>query len=1038
MHADKDIDVEPSEEEDLDPEPLPEGIGQKGGADPWFPESEPFEDFLEIEERKREIEGVNLAVLPSQFTEFAFRMPRDDGRGYAAFSFNGRRHMLRPYDTPAKHILLFAARQVEKSCRVHSYISTENGSQKRAGDVVLGDRLATLNCSTQEMTSGRVTWVSRIYQKPCLKITTRQGHVMELAGTHPVRQWQRWTEASELMVGDRVAAVRRCGDFGAHCEDPRHIELTAFMIGDGGLTQPTWRFTGHCGLVTDRFEALLDSLGATYRVHWSGNDNMDIALRHHSTLRAWMEGDGLVGKYSYEKTAPPWVFDLSREDTALFLNRLWSTDGHIKRLNQGKYDMVYATTSRELSRQVQSLLWKFGIPSGIRENRPSYVCKNGEPARIAYLLRVETQEGIRRFLLEIGALGKSEGVPVPDVASNNNRDTLPIEVNDLIRAIVRSNPRPRSGRNAKVGSLLSAGLRAVLEYPLTYDKLERYVHFFRADPAYDQEQVEVLAQHVRSDVYWDEIKSIEDIGEQDCVDFEVEEHHNFVVDGVVTHNSTLVGNFLLGRSCLIAAHKSLYVSPSATQTKTFSADRVKEPIETSPILKSFTTRGLSQNILEKQFVNRSKITLRYAFLNADRCRGIAAWLLALDELQDILSDNIPVIEQCTSHAPEQFKTFIYAGTPKGSDNPLEYYRSGVAKDGRSMSTQGEWVVPCDAHGGETGRHWNILGERNIGKKGLICDRCGKRIDVQHPDAQWANMVDNGVFQSFRIPQLMVPWRSWSEIMLDYTRYTRDRFYNEVLGLSFDSGSRPLTAAQLQTHCNPKVVITRDSIRELKEMSRHVDVFAGVDHGIGENAYTVLSLGMYPIDAPTKFRIFYLHRFTGEEVEHEVQVAKLIKILRGFNVRVIGSDWGMGFATNQRLVRAFGPERLAKFKYEAKIKRKVQLNPKLQNLYQVHRTEVMTDVFDAIKRGHFEFPCWEQFREPFAQDFLNIFSEYNRTLRMIQYDHRPDRPDDSFHSVLYCFLAACIVRPRPDILVPKKEFPNVGPLFGSGWSPVDQG
>jgi intein/homing endonuclease len=1467
MHFDKDIDVEPSETEDLEPEALPEYTGQKGGPDPWFPEMEPFEDFLEIEERKKALEGIHLGVLPTQFTEFAFRMPRDDGLGYAPFTFNGRRHMLTPYNTPAKRVLLFCGRQVEKCQNLTATVTLANGDQVQAGKVKVGDRvmcLDELRGAPTTFTSGRVAWVSDILTKPSLRVMTRRGHELDVATTHPVRTWGGYVEAKDLRVGHRVAAVRRAGEFGQHREDPRHIELTAFMIGDGGLTQPQWHFTGQCGPVTDRFEALLVSLGATYYVGWGDNDNMDINLHAHPTIREWMRGDGLAGKYSYEKRIPSWVFDLNREDCALFLNRLWSTDGHVKQINRGKYDLVYATTSKELSRQVQALLWRFGIPTGIRPNQPSYVDKHGDPARLAYLVRIETQEGVRRFLNEIGALGKSEEISVPEVESNNNRDTFPIEINGLLRDIIRSNPRPRSGRNAKIGSLRSAGLRETLKYPPTHEKLEQYVVFFRADPAYDQALVDQLASHAESDVYWDEVESIEDIGEQDCVDFEVEDHHNFLIDGVVTHNSTLVGNFLLSRSCLITAHKSLYVSPSATQTKTFSADRVKEPIETSPVLKSFTTPGLSMNIFEKQFINRSKITLRYAFLNADRCavgptrvhfaggsvatleeiwrdrqafigrsvlaldtaaraprpakllnvldqgvrevfrvrleggaevtctddqpffswagwrqlrdlpvgsfvavprsiphgkgesrpieeyrlvgyllgdgstttfngtaffsgipgvmgefrrcasslgaklgklqdsnrkkwvhsetkrqgiyggrrgyksrlvalgligknhftkrvppqffegseaqianflgaiyatdgwastsgnqyeigycsnskglchdlkvlllrfgirsclsrqkkpstkkargayvlsirdassilkfcsqihvlgkemcfaavragaeaavgdrdtrdrlpltyaelrarlkavhglsthtawtkhriqlrpgnvkdsigrrvlrdvaakledselrsladsdvswarieevtsageqqtydltvaedenylvdgvfihncRGIPAWLLALDELQDILSDNIPVIEQCTSHAPDRFKTFIYAGTPKTSDNPLEYYRSGLSKTGQSMSTMGEWVVPCDAHGGETGRHWNILGEKSIGKKSLICDKCGKKIDPMHRDAQWANMVADGVFQSFRIPQLMVPWRPWGEILLDYGRYSRDKFYNEVLGLSCDSGARPINAAQIQNSCNPQLLMNRESFKKAQQLSRSIEIFAGIDHGGGtDSSYTVLSLGMYHPEAPTKFRIFWIHRFTGEDVDPEMQLPKLVKFLRAFNVRIIGSDWGGGQSTNSRLAREFGPTRLAKYQYQGRVRRKVAFHPGLQ-YYQVHRTEVMTDVFEAIKRGLFEFPNWDQFRDPFAEDFLNIFSEYNPTLRMIQYDHRPGRPDDSFHSILYCFLASMILYPRPDIIRPRQELPNRGHIIGSPWTPLNQG
>lgn len=505
--------------------------------------------------------------------------------------------------------------------------------------------------------------------------------------------------------------------------------------------------------------------------------------------------------------------------------------------------------------------------------------------------------------------------------------------------------------------------------------------------------------------------------------------------GRQVEKSTLLGNRMLTYSCMVPGFKTLYVSPSATQTKTFSVDRIKEPLETSDTLKAFTTSFLQQNVFEKQFVNRSKITLRYAFLNADRTRGIPAWCLCVDELQDILSDNIPVIEQCTSHAPENWKRFLYAGTPKGLDNVLEYYRSGTSK-GRAMSTMGEWVVPCDHCGSSAGagRYWNVLGEKNIQRRGLSCERCGQSLNPQHQDAQWAAMQEEGIFESYRIPQLMVPWRSWEEIWLDYGRYDRTRFYNEVLGISYDSGLRPLTRQQVKECCNDKVTMHPEELEAYRALGAGQPIFAGLDWGTGENSYTVLSLGTY---VDTRFRIFFIHRFVGEDVDPVPQMAKIDEMLSYFNVRLVGADYGGGFHTNDHLTRKFGPKRVHKYQYLPRGKKKIAWNPAFRR-WQLVRTEVMSDLFNAIKRKQLDLPRWEEFEDPYANDMLNIHSEYNNALRMIQYTHRPDRPDDAFHSILYCFLASMILVPRPDIISPIREIGNQGPLRSSYRGPVDQG
>ena len=776
--------------------------------------------------------------------------------------------------------------------------------------------------------------------------------------------------------------------------------------------------------------------------------------------------------------------------------------------------------------------------------------------------------------------------------------------------------------------------------------------FFRATPGFDQELVDRLEAHLNTDLYWDEVIGIEDIGERDCIDFSIEEHHNFVANGFVTHNSTLLGNQILAYCVLNPGFRALYVSPSHTQTKVFSRDRIKEPIETSHILKGFTTSKLLSNVLEKKFVNRSQVTLRFAFLNADRCiagdslvqmedgrsvpiRDLAAWcksawvmsadetgsavparahsprsygvrevvelrtgypvpikvtpdhhvlthrgwveaqelregdyiaaphfgehldegesigedvawligamtaegecsdpcsvrftntdeeyflefveratrygiklgkvgednrydnvcysvalyadtrgpgidgakkalwdlgefgqksvekyipasilratsleqaaylkalfqgdgwcveeggvgrsgystssrLLAeqlchllwglgirtslrtrppstqnaqesycidfstsattklvsfigqyrpvetyrneslkdikdripvsygwlrqhlkekhglsthsawakyriqlrpgnhkdsigrrvlfqiaqklddsllktlsdpsrswvevhevayageeevfdltvdttesfiangivvhncrgipadyvlIDEFQDILLENVPVIEECASHS--EYRFFTYSGTPKSLDNPLEFYY-------RRFSTQNEWAVPCKRHGVEKDPstwHWNILDEHNIGKKGLICDKCRKPISAADPDCQWAALNPKPnverPFEGFRIPQLMVPWIDWADILDKQRKYSRSKFYNEVLGLSYDSGVRPLTQADVKDNCNPKL-----SMRYYKKVAEkykaQMPVFMGLDWGCHDEETRVLT------------------------------------------------------------------------------------------------------------------------------------------------------------------------------------------------------
>jgi hypothetical protein len=485
--------------------------------------------------------------------------------------------------------------------------------------------------------------------------------------------------------------------------------------------------------------------------------------------------------------------------------------------------------------------------------------------------------------------------------------------------------------------------------------------------------------------------------------------------GRQVEKSTTLGNKTLAYACLIPHFRILYVSPSSTQTKEFSKTRLKEPLETCPDLKTWFPTHLTDNVFEKKAINRSEIKLRYAFLNADRCRGLSADLICMDEFQDLLLDNIPVIEEAASHSP--FKWFIYSGPPKSLDNPIQVYWD-------AYSTQNEWAVPCDRHGlpnNPGSWHWNILGEKNIGLKGLSCDKCGELIKPDHPMSQWVRTGNPNpkfdTFEGFRVPQLMVPWLEWSNILTKYNQYPRAKFYNEVLGMSFDSGQRPLTRGDVQANCDENFSAKAEKLQEIMPKIRGKKVYAGIDWGQdSNNSYTIIMIGAY-IDG--FFRIIFAHRFSGAEAEPKQQIEKIKKLLAAFKIARVGVDYGGGYWPNDELLRMYGSQRVVRYQYSTP--KTIMKYDSAKGRFLIHRSEVMSAVFNALKRRSvFRFPKWSEWRSPFASDMLAIFSEYNERTRMTEYKKSPNTTDDSFHALLLCFIVSMIDNPRPDILVPSAK------------------
>ena len=376
-----------------------------------------------------------------------------------------------------------------------------------------------------------------------------------------------------------------------------------------------------------------------------------------------------------------------------------------------------------------------------------------------------------------------------------------------------------------------------------------------------------------------------------------------------TEKSTTLGNKIMALSGMRANYTSLFVTPSAMQTTVFSRTRIDDIVDISPLLKAqavpkgIATQG-TWNILEKEWRNGSRIYLRYAFLNADRIRGLSVNAIFGDEIQDLLQDVMPVIEETASHHKNPI--YVYSGTPKTFDNTIEHYWSNA-------STQSEWCIPCERHGtpkNPSTWHWNVLGPKNLGLKGPICDKCGNMLNPEHPQAQWVEMNPDAEFEGFRICRLMVPWyfknqAKWAEILDAHKRYPKAQFLNEVMAISYDSGDKPITRIEVVRACDPKYQMDEDHVQKLRESC---ELYAGIDWGTGTRAYSVMTVGGY-VRGDSAFQILYSKRFDGPLVDPEPQMAEIIRLINLFRIKFIGVDYGMGFWPNKKLTSIYGPKRV---------------------------------------------------------------------------------------------------------------------------------
>ncbi|MFC6396926.1 replicative DNA helicase [Luteococcus sanguinis] len=344
--------------------------------------------------------------------------------------------------------------------------------------------------------------------KPVFRLTLTSGRVIDATANHPFLTWEGWMPLGELVEGTRLATPRTSPEpIQPQTMDEDEVVLLGHLIGDGSFVrrQPI-RYAS-----IDEHNLAAVSAAAKRRFGITGIRDEYAAARvttlrlpagyrlthgRRNPIAAWLDELGLFGLQSHEKFVPERVFRAPNEQVALFLHHLWATDGSVRwddRAGQGR--IYYASTSRRLVDDVARLLLRFGIVARIK------TVKQGAH-RDGYHLIINGVDQQRTFCEQIGVHG-DRGAKCDEVylaLTNVKAKTMSIQ-------FCGSTPwkhAPSWQRLAGVATLL---------------------------------EDEHLQAHATSDVYWDAVKSIEPIGEQEVYDATVLGTHNFIADGIIVHNS---------------------------------------------------------------------------------------------------------------------------------------------------------------------------------------------------------------------------------------------------------------------------------------------------------------------------------------------------------------------------------------------------------------------------------------------------------------------------------------------------------------------
>ena len=384
---------------------------------------------------------------------------------------------------------------------------------------------------------------------------------------------------------------------------------------------------------------------------------------------------------------------------------------------------------------------------------------------------------------------------------------------------------------------------------------------------------------------------------------------------------------------------------------------------------------------------------RVPFMNGSTCYLISAWgdfgairnipadFVAIDEMQDVQSEAVPVIEETMSHSEFGWLTAVGTASDAGSQFDQLWHQSDM-------------------------KEWDEESQAWIPQK-----------------------LTNTVWSGYHISQEMAPWIRRlrvdhpNSIEAKRMRYSERRFMNEVLGVFHRGLAKPLLPEDM--------LLCRDFGQGLMErLNPPVESYAGIDWGGGQFAFTVLWI-MAKIDQD-RWGLAYVHKFTERDPMKQVQI--IGNCLNLFNVKQAVADIGYGAVQVSELQKQYG-SRVIGCQYvrrpEIPLERKErdESGQRIsQMLVQADRSFWIETAIDHIKKKDLAGHPTPRLLLPWANPrdvewlidhFTCIEMEEQETIsgkKYHHYTHPEGQPDDALHAFIYALIAHEYGRMSPPLVV----------------------
>ncbi|MDQ2713291.1 MAG: replicative DNA helicase [Chloroflexota bacterium] len=438
-------------------------------------------------------------------------------------------------------LIILAARPAVGKCLTARTLIDDPGTGERITiEECVQRRLSTIYGVSEygQMRPAQVSdWIDSGIQ-PCYRVTTRTGRAVEVTGHHPFLTVNGWTPLHDLHAGQCIGVPTQVAAFGNdESWSLDMVRLLAYFIAEGGLSRHSPAFTNTDPVIIEDFKRIIaahfpvcairqERITYTVAQQKSLYTQRGIAILPRNPVTAWLSDLGLMGKLAKDKFFPACVWKWSRRYLAEFLRTLMSCDGSIYTLG-GQPRLEFTVASPQLATDVHHAFIRFGLETKF------YRTSHG-----AWRVEITNPDSVRKYQEQIGWIGEKTTRFVDHMylvpLRVSNRGHAPQETWQIVRNAAHNQGLTlielarRSGETTKCGKY--GGYNAKTKQSLARYRLAAYAEVL------DHPTLRLAAS---TDIYWDEIASIEYIGEHQVYDLTVPDGANFVAQDIFVHNTSL-------------------------------------------------------------------------------------------------------------------------------------------------------------------------------------------------------------------------------------------------------------------------------------------------------------------------------------------------------------------------------------------------------------------------------------------------------------------------------------------------------------------